>query len=168
MNVIPHCPSVGKMYIIFFYSVTFMFILTSLNIIKYKDGHTDNLKIPSIAFDILSIFATLYIMKVDMYDMYGNTEKCEKDDKCDWLIYNKKCDKLFNHNNIFLFILTSCSVYLIVSGTQELNSMSDEFAKNNKEIYTTLTYLHVASIVFGITCLIFVFSDIMTLLHLFS
>jgi hypothetical protein len=145
-----------------------MFILTSVNIIKYRDGYTDNLKIPSIIFDVISSIATLYIMKVDMYDMYGNTEKCERNNKCDWLIYDEKCKKLFNHNNIFLVMLTLCSVYLIVSGVYELKSMNDEFIKNNKEIYTTLTYLHISSVVFGTTCLIFVFSDIMTLLHLFS
>ena len=52
----------------------------------------------------------------------------------------------------------------------ECSSIGDalEYIKNNKEIYTTLTYLRISSVVFGTTCLIFVFSDIMTLLHLFS
>jgi hypothetical protein len=169
MNVIiPHCPSVGKMYIIFFYCVVFMFTLTSLNIIKYKDGYSDDLKIPSIIFDVIACIATLYIIKVDVYDMYGDIEKCEKYNKCDWLIYDKKCKKLFNHNNIFLVLLTACSLYLIVSGIYELRSMDNDFIKNNKEIYTTLTYLHISSVVFGITCLIFVLSDIITLIHLFS
>lgn len=168
MNVIPRCPSVGKMYIIFFHSVMFSFIFTTTNVIKYKESKSDKFKIPSIFFNVLAFLIMLYIIKIDIFNMYGDNEKCKKDFNCNWLIYDKKCNKIFNHNNILLFLLMACSLYLLIFGTHELKYFKDENYKNEDDIYTNLTYLTIASVIFGSTCLIFIFSDILTLIHLFS
>jgi quinol-cytochrome oxidoreductase complex cytochrome b subunit len=128
---IPYCPITGKFYIIVIWSIIFTCLLTSINIQK---ADIDKIRI---FLNIISILLFIYIIKIDIQKG----------------VDSKGIKECLNHKLIF-FIFTIFSIYLLVFGILGLNEYSAETE------YSTLTYITIASLIFGAIGLLYIFNEI--------
>jgi hypothetical protein len=158
MNTVPYCPSVAKMYIIFFFSILFTSLLTSANILKYSDKEKDSFFEVGIIINVISFISTLYILKVDLFDTNSKQSNI--------INYNKKCENALN-DNIFIIIFTVCSIYLIIFGIKNLNEFKKKIDVNPSEFYTKFTYICILSVISGALGLLYVISNLLILIPKF-
>lgn len=147
MNSLSYCPSVAKMYIMFFFSMFFTSLLTSANILRYSNKEKDSFFEIGIIINVISFISTLYILKVDLFET------------------NIKCGKALN--SIFLIIFTICSIYLIIFGMKNLNEFKKKIDANPSEFYTKFMYICILSVISGVLGLIYVISNLLVLISSF-